>query len=134
MYYFVLMCNFHNAKVSVMMGQVIWVGSEVECLLELLRKRNKQCILTVMHIHALNLAIGETIKCSKVCCDALDVAFEISKLMNFSPKRNAAFDQIRVSNTAEQESSGGIQTFCPTRWTVCRKLVASILDNFYNLK
>ena len=46
----------------------------------------------VCYAHALNLAIGETIKRSKVCCDALNVAFEISKLIKFSPKRNAAFD------------------------------------------
>lgn len=97
-------------------------------------KEEKRAVYTHCYAHALNLAIGETIKHSKVCCDALDVAFEISKLINFSPKRNAAFDQIRVGNTAEQESSGGIQTFCLTRWTVRRKSVASILDNFHNLK
>ena len=129
MHYFVLMCNFHNAGVNVMMGQVIRVGLEVKCLLKLLRKRNEHC-----YAHVLNLAIGETIKCSKICCDALDVAFEISKFINFSPKRNAAFDQIRVGNTAEQECIGGIQTFCPTRWTAHGKLVATILDNFHNLK
>ena len=82
----------------------------------------------------MNLAIGETIKRSKVCCDALDVAFEISKLIKFSPKRNAAFDQIKIGNANELESSAGIQTFCPTRWTVRGKAVASILDNFHNLK
>ena len=66
---------------------------------------------THCYAHALNLAIGETIKRSKVCCDALNVAFEISKLIKFSSKRNALFDQIKVANADELESSAGIQTF-----------------------
>lgn len=37
--------------------------------------------------HTLNLTIGDTIKQSKVCQNALDVAFEIIKLFKFSPKR-----------------------------------------------
>ena len=36
--------------------------------------------------HALNLAVVKTIKKSKVCSDALDIAFEITKLVKFSPK------------------------------------------------
>ena len=51
---------------------------------------------THCYAHALNLAVGNTIKRSKVCSDALDVAFEIIKLVKFSPKRNAAFDQIKL--------------------------------------
>ena len=66
---------------------------------------------THCYAHALNLAIGETIKRSKVCCDALNVAFEISKLIKFSSKRNTLFDQIKVANADELESSAGIQTF-----------------------
>ena len=97
-------------------------------------KEEKRAVYTHCYAHALNIAIGVTIKRSKVCCDALDVAFEISKLIKFSPKRNAAFDQIKIDNANELESSAGIQAFCPTRWTVRGKAVASILDNFHNLK
>ena len=97
-------------------------------------KAEKRAVYTHCYAHALNLAIGETIKRSKICCDALDVAFEISKLIKFSPKRNAAFDEIKIGNTDDQESSTGIQSFCPTRWTVRGKSVASILENFNNLK
>jgi len=75
-------------------------------------------VYTQCYAHALNLVIGESIKHSKVSCDALGVAYKISKLIKFSPKRNAAFDQIKVGNTDEQASLAGIQTFCPTRWTV----------------
>ena len=42
--------------------------------------------------HALNLAIADTIKQSKVCPNALETAFEITKLIKFSPKRNAIFN------------------------------------------
>jgi len=38
--------------------------------------------------HALNLAVGQTVKQSKICCKALEVAFEITKLIKFSPKSN----------------------------------------------
>ena len=97
-------------------------------------KEEKRAVYTHCYAHALNLAIGETIKRSKVCCDALDVAFEVCKLIKFSPKRNALFDEIKAANADELEYSASIQTFCLTRWTVKGKSVASILDNFHNLK
>lgn len=63
--------------------------------------------------HSLNLAVADTIKQSKVCSNALEVAFEVTKLIKFSPKRNAVFDQIKSN---EDESVGGsIRSFCPTR-------------------
>ena len=99
-------------------------------------KEEKRVVYTHCYVHALNLVIGETINHSKVCCDALDVAFEISKLIKFSPKRSALFGDIKAANADEltMEYSAGIQTFCPTRWTVRGKSVASILYNFHNLK
>ena len=54
-------------------------------------------------MHALNLAVGDSMKQSKVCQDALDTAYEISKLLRFSPKQHAAFDRIRVENYAEED-------------------------------
>ena len=45
--------------------------------------------------HALNLAVADTVKQSKVCHDALDTALEMKKLVMFSPKRNAVFDRIK---------------------------------------
>ena len=97
-------------------------------------KEEKRAVYTHCYAHALNLAIGDTIKHSKVCCDALDLAFEITKLIKFSPKRKAAFDQIKANNPEDSEFSAGISTFCPTRWTVRGKSISSILDNYHNLK
>ena len=37
--------------------------------------------------HALNLAVADTIKASKVCSDALEIAMEITKLIKYSRER-----------------------------------------------
>jgi len=44
--------------------------------------------------HALNVAVGDCMKFSKVCKDTLDTSFEITRFIKFSPKRNAAFERI----------------------------------------
>ena len=61
-----------------------------------LSAKEKRVVLTHCYGHALNLAVGDSMKQSNVCKDALDTAFEISKLVRYSPKRNAAFDCIKV--------------------------------------
>ena len=59
------------------------------------------------------------------------VAFEITKLIKLSPKKNAIFDRIRSED--EDGSSVGIRTFCPTRWTMRVDSIESILSNYDNL-
>ena len=87
--------------------------------------------MTHCYGHALNLAIGDTIKQSKLCRDSMDIAFEISKLIRFSPKRNAAFDRIKVEVSADEEGyTMGIRAFCPMRWTVRGDAIASIMENY----
>lgn len=90
----------------------------------------KCAVYTHCYAHALNLAVGDTIKKSKVCSDALDTAFEISKLIKFSPKRNASFDRIKVRATEDSGSNVGIKTLCPTRWTVHGNSIGSMLENY----
>ncbi len=80
--------------------------------------------------HALNLAVGQTVKQSKICSEALEVAFEITKLIKFSPKRNAHFDRIKADVAEEDSCNVGIRTFCPTRWTVRGNSIGSILANY----
>ena len=77
--------------------------------------------------HALNLAVADTVKQSKVCLDGLEIALEVTKLVKFSPKRNAAFD--RIKSVEEHSFGGSIGSFCATRWTVRGESIASILDN-----
>ena len=40
--------------------------------------------LTHCHSHALQLAVGETIKAIKIMWDTLDAAFELNKLIKYS--------------------------------------------------
>lgn len=61
----------------------------------------------------------------------LQTAFEITKLIKLSPKRNATFD--RIQSEDEDPSSIGIQTFCPTRWTMRGDLIESIIINYNSL-
>ena len=96
-----------------------------------LQKEESRALLTHCYAHALNLAVGDAIKQSKVCKNALNNAFEISRLIKFSPKRNAAFDQIKSQNFGDEDSSTiGIRSFCPTRWTVRATSIASIIENY----
>ena len=51
-----------------------------------LRDEEPRALYLHRHGHALNLAAGDPIKMCKVTKDALDVTFEVSKLVKFSPK------------------------------------------------
>ena len=81
--------------------------------------------------HALNLAIGDTIKQVKLLRDTLDTCFEMSKLLKYSPKRDAAFETLK-SQLAP--NNPGFRTLCPTRWTVRATSLNSIYQNYNVLK
>ena len=97
-----------------------------------LMAEESRALLTHCYGHALNLAVGDAIKQSKICHGALDVAFEVSRLIRFSPKRNAALDKIKAEYSAQEESQThcGIRSFCPTRWTVRGDALESITENY----
>ena len=100
-----------------------------------IQAKESRAVLTHCYGHALNLAVGDTIKQSKLCRDSMDTAFEISKLIRFSPKQNAAFDCIKVEVPADEAGyTMGIRAFCPTRWTVRGDAIASIIENYEVLK
>lgn len=82
---------------------------------------------THCHAHALNLAVGDTIKRIKLLRHTMDTAFEISKLLRFSPKRDAMF--LKIKNEVSPGTTG-FRTLCPTRWTVRAKSLQSIIDNY----
>lgn len=99
-----------------------------------LREEESRAVLTHCYGHALNLAVGDTLKQSKVCRDAMDVGFEISKLIRFSPKRSAALERIKLeTGETQRDSNPGIRAFCPTRWTVRADAIDSILSNYSDL-
>ena len=59
--------------------------------------------------------------------DALDTTFEISKLIKYSPKRNAMFDKLKRDLAPD---CPGFRVLCPTRWTVRGDSLKSVIDNY----
>ena len=81
--------------------------------------------------HSLNLAIGTSIKQSKVMRDALDTTLIISQLIKYSPNRNTHFEVLKrklASNTP------GLRVLCPTRWTMRAQSLESVLKNYIVLQ
>ena len=77
--------------------------------------------------HALNLAASDTIRGIRLLKNALDTTHEISKLIKYSPKRDAVFQKLKAEI---QPGSPGVRVLCPTRWTVRADALKSILDNY----
>ena len=65
---------------------------------KLINQEESRTIYMHCYGHALNIAVADCMESSKICKDTLDTSFEITRLIKLSPKRNAAFDRIRVSN------------------------------------
>ena len=57
----------------------------------------------------------------------MDVTNEISKLVKFSPKRNAVFDKLKEELSPD---TPGFRVLCPTRWTVRAKSLKSVQNNY----
>ena len=64
---------------------------------------------------------------NRILRDTLDPAFEISKLLKYSPRRDAIFECLK---TDIAPATPGFRTMCPTRWTVCAVSLQSIIDNY----
>ena len=72
--------------------------------------------------HALNLAIGDTIKSNKILRDTLHTTYEISKLLKYSPK-----EKIKAEINP---GTPGFRTLCPTQWTVRGSSLESVRINY----
>ncbi len=86
-----------------------------------------RAVYTHCYGHALNLAVGDIVKQSKLMKHSLETVNEISKLIKKSPKRDAIFQKLK-SDLAQD--TPGFRMLCPTRWTVRSSSLQSILDNF----
>lgn len=80
---------------------------------------------------ALNLAIGDTVKGCKILKDSLDLIFEVSKLVKFSPKRDVHFEKLKNELALD---SPGFHVLCPTRWTIRASSFKSVIDNYIVLQ
>ena len=65
--------------------------------------------------HSLNLACHDTIRDIKSLKDALDTAFELSKLLKFSAKRNAEFKRMHAEMAPDDRVSHSVpnKVDCP---------------------
>ena len=61
--------------------------------------------------HALNLAVADTLKQSRVCREALETAYEITKLTKYSPKRIAAFNRIKAEISDEDAITSILENY-----------------------
>ena len=105
---------------SVMSGLKTGVATRIQQL-------ESRAIYTHCYGHSLNLAAGDTIKNSTVMKKALDITLEMSKLIKFSPKRDALFQKLKGEL---QPECPGMRVLCPTRWTVRADSLKSVLDNY----
>ena len=75
----------------------------------------------------MNLAVGDSVKNSKLLKDALEITFEVSKLVKYSPKRDVMFEILKSKLAPDMP---GFRVLCPTRWTVRANSLQSVLDNY----
>ncbi len=92
-----------------------------------IQDEEKKAIYTHCYGHALNLACSDAIKGCKVTKDALESAYELIKLIKFSPKREEIFNVIKEELAP---GTAGIKILCPTRWTVRGESLSRIISNY----
>ena len=108
---------------NTMSGNVTGVCTQI-------KKINPKCLFTHCYGHVLNLSVKDACKDVKCLKDTFDTASEICKLVNKSPPRDTHLKKLREETENED---AGIHAFCPTRWTVRGKTLASILNNHQEL-
>ena len=97
------------------------------CMATQFSREEPRAIFIHCYGHALNLAVGDCVKKNTTLRDTLDVTFEISKLVKFSPRRDTEFEIIKSQLAPD---TPGFRTLCPTRWTVRAASVENILNNY----
>ena len=59
--------------------------------------------------------------------DAMDITFELSKLLKYFAKHTAEYKRLKTELAPEEP---GFRTWCPTRWTVRAASLKSIQTNY----
>ena len=77
--------------------------------------------------HVLSLSVADTIKNIPLLRSNMDTVFEISKLLQYSPKRMSLFKDVKAEVSPD---AVGFRILCPTRWTVRNETFRSIIDNY----
>lgn len=107
----------------------------------IIKREIPKCLLTHCYCHALNLAVGDTVKTVPLLKETLEDAYELTRLVKYSPKRQAALknkqEELRINNlnlpvdnAGDTESFSRLRLLCPTRWTVRAKALQSVTNNY----
>ena len=78
----------------------------------LVQQEEPRAVFTHCYGHALNLACSDSLKGSKLMKDALDIVYEIIKLIKKSPRRDSSFQLLKEKMFP---ASPGIRILYPTR-------------------
>ena len=77
----------------------------------------RRALFTYCYGPTLNLAISDPVKGCKVLKSVLETTSQITKLIKFSPRKEAIFQEVKKDVPAEIETHG-ICFLYPTCWTV----------------
>ncbi|KAL5515243.1 hypothetical protein EMCRGX_G000382 [Ephydatia muelleri] len=96
------------------------------------KKDEPRAFFTHCYGHALNLAASDAVMQCGHMKDSLDTVYEITKLVNFSPKREAQLrnNKTYFGNDCDEKDAPNIRIICPTRWTVRAQALRSIMENY----
>ena len=86
-----------------------------------------RALFTHCYGHCLSLSVADTVKTIKCLGSMMDTVHELSKLLQYSPKRSALFKVLKAEISPD---TVGFRILCPTRWTVRNETFNSILDNY----
>lgn len=99
-----------------------------------IKAKEPKALFNHCHGHLLNLACSDNVKQIDVMRNALDNAYEITKLVKKSPQRDTYLEKLRQASSSETESPNPkIRVLCPTRWTVKADALHSIIENYSDL-
>lgn len=80
--------------------------------------------------HCINLCLQDTTKKCKAIRDALDLIFEVEKLISYSPKREVLFLKQKLETSP---LAPNLRPLCPTRWPVRTAAIGLLLQNYETL-
>ena len=118
-----------NSKAQCYDGCSTMVGSK-KGVARIIKQSQPNCLLIHCYCHALNLAVRDAIKNVPVLKESLEDAYELTKLIKYSPKRQADPQRkqegnleltVNTSELMESANYSEIRLLCPTRWTLGQK-------------
>lgn len=95
-----------------------------------IKSLNSKCLYTHCYGHALNLAVGDSIRNVKLLSDTFGTIKEVCNLVKKSPKRETHLKSIRELSGNENR---GVHAYCPTRWTIRGQSCQAMIDNYDEL-